>query len=197
MLDELLQELIDEIAKLPGIGPKSASRIAFYVLSAPKSEIESLADSLLSARNNIKFCNICGNITQNDTCNICLDPRRNNTQICVVEEAKDIIPIEKTHEYRGKYHVLGGTINPIENVGPENLRIKELLERLMDEKTEEVILALNPSVTGEATALYISRSIAPSGIRVTRLGIGLPVGSDLEYADEITLSRALESRREV
>jgi recombination protein RecR len=195
MLDKLTQELINEIAKLPGIGPKSAQRIAFWVLSANKESIRSLAEKLIEARENIHYCDVCGNFTQLKVCDICTDERRTNATICVVEEAKDITPIEKTREFKGKYHVLGGTICPIENVGPEDLRIRELLERLMKNDVKEVIVATNPTITGEATALYLSRAISPSGIKITRLGLGLPMGSDLEYADEITLGHALESRQ--
>lgn len=194
MYDGAIQDLIDSFAKLPGIGPKGAQRIAFYLLSADKHEVSHLAESITTVQEKVKFCEICGNVTESSPCAICLDPRRDASQICVVEEPKDVMAIERTREFRGKYHVLGGAINPMANVGPADLRIKELLTRLSDETVKEVILALNPNIEGEATTTYLSRLLDPVGVSVTRLASGLPVGSDLEYADEITLGRAFSGR---
>jgi recombination protein RecR len=194
MYDGAIQDLIDSFAKLPGIGPKGAQRIAFYLLSADKYEVSHLAESITTVQEKVKFCEICGNVTESSPCAICLDPRRDASQICVVEEPKDVMAIERTREFRGKYHVLGGAINPMANVGPADLRIKELLTRLSDETVKEVILALNPNIEGEATTTYLSRLLDPVGVTVTRLASGLPVGSDLEYADEITLGRAFSGR---
>jgi recombination protein RecR len=196
MYDGAIQDLIDSFAKLPGIGPKGAQRIAFYLLSADSHEVTHLAETITTVQEKVKFCEICGNVTESSPCSICLDPRRDASQICVVEEPKDVMAIERTREFRGKYHVLGGAINPMANVGPADLRIKELLARLSDESVKEVILALNPNIEGEATTTYLSRLLDPVGVKVTRLASGLPVGSDLEYADEITLGRAFAGRNE-
>ncbi|MCI1935663.1 MAG: recombination mediator RecR [Bifidobacteriaceae bacterium] len=194
MYDGAIQDLIDSFAKLPGIGPKGAQRIAFYLLSADKHEVQHLAETIMTVQEKVKFCEICGNVTESSPCSICLDPRRDASQICVVEEPKDVMAIERTREFHGKYHVLGGAINPMANVGPADLRIKELLGRLGDDEVKEIILALNPNIEGEATTTYLSRLLDPIGVTVTRLASGLPVGSDLEYADEITLGRAFSGR---
>lgn len=191
---DALQNLIEALGKMPGIGPKSAQRIAFWVLQTDTENIRNLIQALDTAKSTICFCEICGNITENPRCGICIDPSRDHSLICVVEEAKDIPVIEKTRSYRGLYHVLGGTIDPINGVGPDQLRIKELLERLRESGVKEVIIATNPNVEGEATATYLSRLLTTMNIPASRLASGLPVGSDLEYADEITLSRALEGR---
>jgi recombination protein RecR len=193
----IVQELIDELGRLPGIGPKSAQRIAFHILQTQSFDTTRLAQILMDVREKVRFCSICGNVSEQDTCTICRDPRRNQAIICVVEEAKDVAAIERTREFRGLYHVLGGAISPIEGIGPEQLRIRELLGRLADEGVKEVILATNPNIEGEATAMYLARLLQPLGLRVTRIASGLPVGGDLEYADEITLGRAFEGRREV
>lgn len=190
-----LQNLIDALGKMPGVGPKSAQRIAFWVLQTDPENIRILATALQTAKDTIHFCETCGNITENPLCQICVDPRRDRSLICVVEEAKDIPALEKTRSYRGLYHVLGGAIDPINGIGPDQLRIKALMERLQDTSVKEVIIATDPNVEGEATATYLSRLLATLQIPASRLASGLPVGSDLEYADEITLSRALEGRR--
>lgn len=195
MYDGAVQELIDELGRLPGVGPKSAQRIAFHILSADPADVEALAAALRTVKEKVHFCTICGNIAESDTCRICADPKRDVTIICVVEEPKDVIAIEKTREFRGRYHVLGGSINPIEGVGPDDLRIRELMQRLSDSTITEVILATDPNLEGEATATYLARTIAPLGIAVSRLASGLPVGGDLEYADEVTLGRAFQGRR--
>lgn len=195
MYDGAVQELIDELGRLPGVGPKSAQRIAFHILSADPADVEALAAALRTVKEKVHFCTICGNIAESDTCRICADPKRDVTIICVVEEPKDVIAIEKTREFRGRYHVLGGSINPIEGVGPDDLRIRELMQRLSDSAITEVILATDPNLEGEATATYLARTIAPLGIAVSRLASGLPVGGDLEYADEVTLGRAFQGRR--
>lgn len=192
-----LQDLIDALGRLPGVGVKSAQRIAFYVLSRPKEEAQLLADALIQVKEKIRFCERCGNISQAELCVVCRDSRRDQSLICVVEEAKDVGAIEKTRSYRGLYHVLGGAIDPINGVGPDQLRIRQLLRRLSDQQVQEVILATNPNVEGEATATYLTRLIANFGLPVTRLASGLPVGGDLEYADEVTLGRALEGRRAI
>lgn len=197
IFDGAVQALIDEFSRLPSIGPKTAQRIVFYLLEQDDSEVKALADALRAVKENVRFCEICGNVTEQTVCSICSDQRRTNEVICVVEEAKDIVAIERTREFRGKYHVLGGSINPIQGVGPEDLRIRELLTRLQDGSTQEVILATDPNIEGEATAAYLIRLLAPIGLRVSRLASGLPVGGDLEYADEITLSRAFEGRTKV
>lgn len=195
MYDGALQDLIDALGRLPGIGPKSSQRIAFYVLSRPKAEAELLAQALIDAKEKIRFCTKCGNIAQEELCSICRNPKRDQAVICVVEEAKDVGAIERTRSYRGLYHVLGGAIDPINGIGPEQLRLRELLTRLSGDSVQEIIIATNPNIEGEATATYLTRTISPLGLKVTRLASGLPVGGDLEYADEVTLGRALEGRR--
>ena len=195
--DGAVQELIDELGRLPGIGPKSAQRIAFHLLEQDSAEVDALVGAIQHVKQRVHFCQICGNVTEAEVCSICTDARRLDSVICVVEEAKDIVAIERTREYRGRYHVLGGSINPIQGVGPEDLRIRELLMRLQDGKVTEVILATDPNIEGEATAAYLIRLLIPIGVSVSRLASGLPVGGDLEYADEITLSRAVEGRQRV
>jgi recombination protein RecR len=200
-----IQDLIDELGRLPGVGPKSAQRIAFHVLSADPADVnrlatepadvERLAATLIRVKNEVRFCTVCGNVAESDVCRICSDARRDQSIICVVEEPKDVVAIERTREFRGKYHVLGGAISPIEGVGPDDLRIRELLARLADGTVTELILATDPNLEGEATATYLARMIKPMGLKVTRLASGLPVGGDLEYADEVTLGRAFEGRR--
>ncbi|SDE22127.1 DNA replication and repair protein RecR [Actinobaculum suis] len=197
IFDGAVQNLIDAFSRLPSIGPKSAQRIVFYLLEQDEAEVKELADALLAVKEKVHFCEICGNVTEQKVCTICSDPRRSEETICVVEEAKDIVAIERTREYRGKYHVLGGSINPIRGIGPEDLRIRELLQRLQNGAVQEVILATDPNIEGEATAAYIIRLLSPIGIKISRLASGLPVGGDLEYADEITLSRAFEGRTKV
>ena len=197
MYEGAVQDLIDELGRLPGVGPKSAQRIAFHLLSADPADVRRLADALIEVKARVRFCDICGNVTQEEQCRVCRDPRRSPTTICVVEEPKDVVAIERTREFRGKYHVLGGAINPIAGVGPDDLRIAQLMTRLADGTVTEVILATDPNVEGEATATYLSRLLTTLEIRVTRLASGLPVGGDLEYADEVTLGRAFEGRRVV
>jgi len=192
-----VQDLIDELGRLPGVGPKSAQRIAFHLLAADAADVRRLADALTEVKARVQFCETCGNVAESPTCRICADPRRSDDVICVVEEPKDVVAIERTREFRGRYHVLGGAINPIENVGPDDLRISQLMTRLADGSVTEVILATDPNIEGEATATYLSRLIAPMGVTVSRLASGLPVGGDLEYADEVTLGRAFEGRRVV
>ena len=194
--DGAIQRLIDAFGNLPGIGPKGAQRIAFYLLSAPDDEARELAEAIEEVKAKVRFCDICGNVCETSPCPVCADPRRDRTTICVVEEPKDVMSIERTREYRGLYHVLGGAINPMANVGPSDLNIAKLLERLKTDEVKEIILALDPNIEGEATTTYLSRLLGPLGLKVTRLASGLPVGSDLEYADEITLGRALSGRRE-
>ena len=190
-----VQDLIDELGRLPGIGPKSAQRIAFHLLKLSKEDALRLARAIAEAKDRVAWCTQCFNISEGELCGICADTRRDATLLCVVEEPRDIVSVEKTGEYRGRYHVLQGAINPIEGVGPDQLRVKELLVRLEDEGVQEVILCTNPNIEGEATALYLGRLLKPIGIKVTRIASGLPVGGDLEYADELTLGRALEGRR--
>ena len=197
MYEGAIQDLIDALGRLPGIGPKSAQRIAFNILQADAEIATALVDSIRTVKERVKFCVECGNVSEEDQCRICRDPRRDNTLICVVEESKDVIAIERTREFRGKYHVLGGAISPIDGIGPEQLRIRELMSRLADPGIVEVILATDPNLEGEATATYLSRMIKPLEIKVSRLASGLPVGGDLEYADEVTLGRAFEGRRDV
>jgi recombination protein RecR len=192
-----LARLIEELSKLPTIGPKTAQRLAFYMLSMTSQDAEALADAILEARRRIRHCSICGNITEADPCELCTDARCDHSVICVVEGARDIAAMERTREFKGVYHVLQGAISPLDGIGPDDLRIAELLKRLEDGAVREVIVATNPRVEGEATALYLSKVIRPLGIKVTRIAHGLPVGGDLEYADEITLARALEGRREL
>ncbi len=195
--DGAVQELIDELGRLPGVGPKSAQRIAFHVLAEDPEEVKALASALLRVKEKVRFCEICGNVTETEVCSICTDPRRMDSVICVVEESKDIVAIERTREYRGRYHVLGGSINPIQGVGPDDLRIRELISRLSDGAVAEVIIATDPNIEGEATAAYLIRILSSIGVAVSRLASGLPVGGDLEYADEITLSRAFEGRQRI
>lgn len=195
--DGAVQELIDELGRLPGVGPKSAQRIAFHVLAEDPEEVKALASALLRVKEKVRFCEICGNVTEVEVCSICTDPRRMDSVICVVEESKDIVAIERTREYRGRYHVLGGSINPIQGVGPDDLRIRELISRLSDGAVAEVIIATDPNIEGEATAAYLIRILSSIGVAVSRLASGLPVGGDLEYADEITLSRAFEGRQRI
>jgi recombination protein RecR len=190
-----VQDLIDELGRLPGIGPKSAQRIAFHLLAAEPADVGRLAAALQRVKDEVKFCKTCGNVAEAEQCRICLDPRRDETVICVVEEPKDIVAIERTREFRGRYHVLGGAISPIEGIGPDDLRVRELLQRLRDGTVTELILATDPNLEGEATATYLARLIKPMGLKVTRLASGLPVGGDLEYADEVTLGRAFSGRR--
>jgi len=197
MYEGAIQDLIDALGRLPGIGPKSAQRIAFYILQSDAEVASALVDSIRVVKERVKFCVVCGNVSEEDECRICRDPRRDNTIICVVEESKDVIAIERTREFRGKYHVLGGAISPIDGIGPEQLRIRELMIRLEDTGIVEVILATDPNLEGEATATYLSRMIKLMEIKVSRLASGLPVGGDLEYADEVTLGRAFEGRRDV
>ena len=197
MYEGIVQDLIDELGRLPGVGPKSAQRIAFHILGADPEDVQRLAGVLLEVKAKVQFCTVCGNVAQAEVCRICSDPRRDLTVLCVVEEPKDVVAIEKTREYRGRYHILGGAINPIDGIGPDDLRIRELMVRLGDNTVTEVIIATDPNLEGEATATYLSRTIAPLGITVSRLASGLPVGGDLEYADEITLGRAFAGRRQV
>ncbi len=197
MYEGIVQDLIDELGRLPGIGPKSAQRIAFHILGADSEDVKRLADVLLEVKEKVKFCEIFGNVAQSAQCRICLDPKRDVSVICVVEEPKDVVAIEKTREFRGRYHILGGSINPIDGIGPDDLRIRELMPRLADGSVTEVILATDPNLEGEATATYLSRMLVPLGLTVSRLASGLPVGGDLEYADEITLGRAFAGRRTV
>jgi len=192
-----VQTLIDELGRLPGIGPKSAQRIAFHLLRLPAQDSERLASAITEAKARVRFCSRCFNVSEDELCGICADDRRDATMLCVVEEARDIVAVEKTGEFRGRYHVLLGAISPIEGIGPDQLKVKELLGRLEPEHVAEVILCTNPNVEGEATALYLARLLKPLGLKVTRIASGLPVGGDLEYADELTLGRALEGRREV
>lgn len=195
MYEGVVQDLIDELGRLPGVGPKSAQRIAFYILQTQDYDPSRLADVLTTVRDKVRFCEICGNVSEQATCSICRDPRRDQTLICVVEEAKDVVAIERTREFRGLYHVLGGAISPIQGIGPDQLHIRQLMSRLSDATVREIIIATNPNVEGEATAAYLSRMLQAMELRVTRLASGLPVGGDLEYADEVTLGRAFEGRR--
>jgi recombination protein RecR len=197
MYEGVIQELIDELGRLPGVGPKSAQRIAFYLLQADADQAKRLAEVLTEVRERVRFCEQCGNVAEAELCNICRDPRRSKASICVVEESKDVQAIERTREFKGLYHVLGGAISPIEGIGPDNLRIKELVARLADPEIKEVIIATDPNLEGEATATYLTRMLSPMGMTISRLASGLPVGGDLEYADEITLGRAFEGRRTV
>lgn len=192
-----IAKLIDELSKLPGVGNKTAQRLAFYILNMSSEEVEQLSNSITNAKRNIKNCKICYNITDSDICSICANAKRDSSMICVVEDPKDVVAMEKTREYKGLYHVLNGAISPMEGIGPEEIRIKELLRRVADNEIKEIILATNPNIEGEATAMYISRLLKPVGIKVTRIAHGVPVGGDLEYADEVTLMKALEGRREI
>ena len=195
MYEGVVQDLIDELGRLPGIGPKSAQRIAFHLLRADPEEVARLTTVLTEVKATIRFCARCGNVAQAELCRICSDARRDQTKICVVEEPKDVVAVERTREFRGTYHVLGGAISPMDGVGPEDLSIRELLQRLADDTVTELIIATDPNIQGEATATYISRSLRGTGLNITRLASGLPVGGDLEYADEVTLGRAFEGRR--
>jgi recombination protein RecR len=197
MYEGIVQDLIDELGRLPGVGPKSAQRIAFHILAAEPVDVLRLADTLREVKEKVRFCSICGNVAEEDECRICRDPRRDLAVLCVVEEPKDVVAIEKTREFRGRYHVLGGAISPIDGIGPDDLRIRELFARLSDGTITEVILATDPNLEGEATATYLARMISPLEIAVSRLASGLPVGGDMEYADEVTLGRAFEGRRRV
>ena len=197
MYEGVVQDLIDELGRLPGVGPKSAQRIAFHILQTDPVDVRRLAEVLLEVKEKVSFCSVCGNVAEEETCRICRDQRRDPAIICVVEESKDVVAIERTREFRGRYHVLGGAISPIEGIGPDDLRIRELMTRLADGVVTEVILATDPNLEGEATATYLTRLLRPMGLRVTRLASGLPVGGDLEYADEVTLGRAFEGRRAV
>ncbi|TXN32476.1 recombination mediator RecR [Lacisediminihabitans profunda] len=195
MYDGIVQELIDELGRLPGIGPKSAQRIAFHILQTETFDVTHLAEVLMTVKEKVRFCDVCGNVTEQELCNICRDPRRSAATICVVEEAKDVVAIERTREFKGLYQVLGGAISPIDGIGPDDLRIRQLMQRLADGTVTEVIIATDPNLEGEATATYLSRMLMHLDLRVTRLASGLPVGGDLEYADEVTLGRAFEGRR--
>ncbi|MEO5534094.1 MAG: recombination mediator RecR [Pseudolysinimonas sp.] len=197
MYEGIVQELIDELGRLPGIGPKSAQRIAFHILQTESFDTKRLAQILMDVRDKVRFCSICGNVAEQDTCSICRDPRRSPATICVVEEAKDVVAVERTREFRGLYHVLGGAISPIDGIGPDDLRIASLVKRLADSTVTEVIIATDPNLEGEATATYLTRLLVQPNLRVSRLASGLPVGGDLEYADEVTLGRAFEGRRTV
>ena len=197
MYSETVNKLINQFEKLPEIGHKTAVRLAFYILESDENVAKEFSETLVKAKKNVKFCSICYNLTEKDPCDICSNSKRDESTICVVENVKDVIAMEKTHEYKGKYHVLHGSISPMNNISAGDIKIKELLERLKDDSIKDVILATNPTVEGEATAMYISRLIKPLGIKVTRIANGVPVGSDLEFADEVTLARALEGRREI
>ena len=192
-----IEKLIESFEKLPSIGNKTAARLAFYILNSSEEETNEFVQSIINAKKNLKYCSKCYNITDTDPCPICSDTKRNKESICVVEDVRDVIAMEKTHEFKGVYHVLHGSISPMNGIGPDDIKIKELLARLMDGKVKEVILATNPRVEGEATAMYLSKIIKPLGIKVTRIAHGIPVGGDLEYTDEITLIKALEGRREI
>lgn len=194
---EPISRLIDSFMKLPGIGPKTAARLAFFVLTMKEDTVSNFAKALIDAKRNLMYCSQCGHITDIDPCHICQDKQRDGSMICVVQDPKDVIAMEKMRDYQGLYHVLHGAISPMDGVGPEDINVASLLTRLQDEQVQELILATNPTIEGEATAMYISRLVKPSGIRTTRIAHGLPVGGDLEYADEVTLSRALEGRREL
>ena len=195
MYEGVVQDLIDELGRLPGVGPKGAQRIAFHLLAADQADVTRLAETLQRVKAQVRFCTVCGNVAAEAQCRVCRDPRRSLEVICVVEEPKDVVAIERTREFHGRYHVLGGAISPIEGIGPDDLRIRELMVRLADGAVTELILATDPNLEGEATATYLARLVKPMGLRVTRLASGLPVGGDLEYADEVTLGRAFEGRR--
>ncbi len=197
MYEGVVQDLIEELGRLPGVGPKSAQRIAFHLLAADPGDVRRLVEVLTTVKEKVRFCTICGNVAEDAQCRICRDPRRDLSVVCVVEEPKDVLAVERTREFRGRYHVLGGAISPIEGIGPEDLRVRELMTRLADGVVSELILATDPNLEGEATATYLARLVKPMGLRVTRLASGLPVGGDLEYADEVTLGRAFEGRRQV
>jgi recombination protein RecR len=191
----VVQDLIDELGRLPGVGPKSAQRIAFHVLNSDSADVRRLISALTEVLDKVKFCVVCGNVSADEQCKICRDPRRDASALCIVEEPKDVVAIEKTREFHGRYHILGGAISPLDGIGPDELRVKELVTRLASGEVTEIILATDPNLEGEATATYLARLLKPMGLRVTRLASGLPVGGDLEYADELTLGRAFEGRR--
>jgi recombination protein RecR len=195
LYEGIVQDLIDELGRLPGVGPKGAQRIAFHLLQAEPADVRRLAEVLLEVKQRVRFCSICFNVSEDEQCRICRDPRRDQSVLCVVEEYKDVVAIERTKEFRGRYHVLGGAISPIDGIGPEQLHIRELMTRLADGAITEVILATDPNLEGEATATYLTRMLKPMDMRITRLASGLPVGGDLEYADEVTLGRAFAGRR--
>ena len=197
MLDGAIADLVSELGRLPGVGPKSAQRIAFHILQAEPDDVRRLADAMITVKEKVRFCIECGNVSEEERCRVCTDDRRDRSMICVVEEPKDVVAVEKTREYRGLYHVLGGAISPIDGVGPDDLRIRELMTRLADGRVAEVVIATDPNLEGEATATYLARFLSPLGITVSRLASGLPVGGDLEYADEVTLGRAFAGRRNV
>ena len=197
MYEGVVQDLIDELGRLPGVGPKSAQRIAFHLMSSDPADVRRLSHAVSEVADKVKFCETCFNVAEADQCRICRDPRRDPAVLCVVEEPKDVVAVERTREFRGRYHVLGGAINPIEGVGPSDLKVRELVARLADGAVQEVVLATDPNLEGEATATYLARMLGPLEVRVTRLASGLPVGGDLEYADEVTLGRAFASRRTV
>ncbi|SDJ53188.1 DNA replication and repair protein RecR [Frankineae bacterium MT45] len=197
MYEGAVQDLIDELGRLPGVGPKSAQRIAFHLLATEPADVDRLTSALRRVKEKVRFCRICGNVTEQEECRICRDERRDPSVICVVEEPKDVVVVERTREFRGRYHVLGGAISPIDGVGPDDLRIRELMVRLADGSVTELILATDPNLEGEATATYLARLVVPMGVTVSRLASGLPVGGDLEYADEVTLGRAFSGRRRV
>ncbi|CAM3798089.1 recombination protein RecR [Micrococcus flavus] len=197
MYDGAVQELIDELGRLPGIGPKSAQRIAFHIMDADAADMLRLAEAIRTVKDKVRLCTVCFNVSEEEVCRLCRDERRDRSQICVVEESQDVMAMERTRAFSGRYHVLGGSINPIAGIGPEQLHVRELLTRLQDETVQEVILATDPNLEGEATATYLGRLLGATGIRVTRLASGLPVGGDLEYADEVTLGRAFEGRRPI
>ena len=197
MYQGAVQDLIDELCRLPGIGPKSAQRIAFHIMEADAADMLRLAEAIRTVKDKVRLCTVCFNVSEDEVCRLCRDERRDRTQICVVEESQDVMAMERTRAFSGRYHVLGGSINPIAGIGPEQLHVRELLTRLQDETVQEVILATDPNLEGEATATYLGRLLGATGIRVTRLASGLPVGGDLEYADEVTLGRAFEGRRPI
>lgn len=197
MYEGVVQNLIDELGRLPGIGPKSAQRLAFHILQADPVDIRRLSTLLEEVKARVKFCDLCGNVSEEDRCRICRDPRRDDTVLCVVEEPKDVVAIERSREFRGRYHVLGGAISPIDNVGPDNLRIRELMARLQDATITEIIIATDPNLEGEATATYLARQLAVLGLTVSRIATGIQMGGDLEYADEVTIGRAFSGRRKL
>jgi recombination protein RecR len=197
MFDGAIADLIGELGRLPGVGPKSAQRIAFHILQAEAQDVRQLADAMIAVKEKVRFCIDCGNVSEEERCKVCLDARRDRSMICVVEEPKDVVAVERTREYRGIYHVLGGAISPIDGIGPDDLRIRELMTRLADGTVNEVVIATDPNLEGEATATYLARLLSPLGMTVSRLASGLPVGGDLEYADEVTLGRAFAGRRQV
>ena len=197
MFDGAIADLVTELGRLPGVGPKSAQRIAFFILQSEEEDVRRLADSMITVKEKVRFCSECGNVSEEERCRVCVDDRRDRSMICVVEEPKDIVAVEKTREYRGLYHVLGGAISPIDGVGPDDLRIRELMTRLADGRAAEVVIATDPNLEGEATATYLARLLGSMDIAVSRLASGLPVGGDLEYADEVTLGRAFAGRRRI